>query len=223
VEGRVKQSIEVEAPVSRVYEYWRNLENLPAFMEDVEEVRSTGPDTTHWVVKGPLGYKVEFDARTTRDEPNSAVGWNVVGVDEAAMPGFGGEARFEEVAPGRTRVEVTVDLADGGGPEGSGAGSGDGVSAPDPEEVLGADLERFAEIVEGSDPVAWAGRERSRRTSGWAPEEPLPSPGTDFDGALLLLESWEADESSDDEEALANLKEALDRDRPSYRKLFPDG
>ncbi len=222
MDGRVKRSIEVEAPVSKVYEYWRNLENLPAFMKNIEEVRSTGPDTTHWVVKGPLGYKVEFDARTTRDEIDSAIGWNAVGVGEAAMPGFGGEARFEELAPGRTRVEVTVDLADGGGPEGSGSGSGADAPSPDPEEVLGADLERFAEIVEGSDPVAWAGRERSRRAFGESPE-PSGSPGTDFDGALLLLESWEADESSDDADALAELKEGLDRDRTSHRKLFPDG
>lgn len=223
MEGRAKQSIEVEAPVAKVYEYWSNLENLPSFMEDVEEVRPTGPDTTHWVVKGPLGYKAEFDARTTRDEPNGAVGWNAIG-DEAA--GFAGQARFEEVAPGRTRVEVTVDAPDRG-PDGFARGSGDATGeadeAPGPEEALRADLERFAEIVEGSDPVAWAGRERSRRASRGAPGERPSSAGTDFDGAILLLQSWEADEGSDDEEVLAELKEGLDRDRTSHRKLFPDG
>jgi uncharacterized membrane protein len=50
---RVEGSIEVEAPVQQVYEYWHNLENLPQFMTNIEEVRSTGPDTSHWVVKGP--------------------------------------------------------------------------------------------------------------------------------------------------------------------------
>ena len=227
MEGRAKQSIEVEAAVTKVYEYWSNLENLPRFMEDVEEVRPTGPDTAHWVVKGPLGYRAEFDARTIRDESNGAVGWNAIG-EEAA--GLAGEARFEEVAPGRTRVEVTVDAPDRG-PDGFAWGSGDATGeadeAPGPEETLRADLERFAEIVEGADPVAWAGRERSRRDSRWAfdaaPAEPPTAPGTDFNGAILLLESWEADESSDDEEVLAELKEGLDRDRTSHRKLFPDG
>src|SRR3712207_7660278 len=51
---RVEGSIEVEAPVQEVYAYWQTLENLPQFMANVEEVRSTGPDTTHWRVKGPL-------------------------------------------------------------------------------------------------------------------------------------------------------------------------
>jgi uncharacterized membrane protein len=73
---RVEGSIEVEAPVQQVYEYWKTLENLPHFMTNVEEVRSTGPDTTHWRVKGPLGASLEFDARTTQDETNEAIGWN---------------------------------------------------------------------------------------------------------------------------------------------------
>jgi excisionase family DNA binding protein len=39
---------------------------------------------------------------------------------------------------------------------------------------------------------------------------------------LRLLDEWMADESGYDEETWPKLKEALDRDRPSYRKLFPD-
>lgn len=36
-----------------------------------------------------------------------------------------------------------------------------------------------------------------------------------------LLDEWMADESGYDEEAWPKLKEALDRDRLGYRKLFP--
>jgi len=68
---RVEGNIEVEAPVQQVYEYWQNLENLPQFMSNIEDVRSTGPDTTHWVVKGPLGAKVEFDARAGAKGPEA--------------------------------------------------------------------------------------------------------------------------------------------------------
>ena len=50
---RVEGSIEVEAPVETVYDYWETLENLPQFMSNVEEVTFTGSDTTHWRVKGP--------------------------------------------------------------------------------------------------------------------------------------------------------------------------
>jgi hypothetical protein len=40
--------------------------------------------------------------------------------------------------------------------------------------------------------------------------------------AILLLEGWLADESGYDEETWPELKEALDQDRPSDRKLFVD-
>ena len=64
---RVESSVVVNAPVDQVYGYWRNLENLSNFMTNVENVRSTGSGMTHWVVKGPLGAKMEFDAQTTSE------------------------------------------------------------------------------------------------------------------------------------------------------------
>jgi hypothetical protein len=41
-------------------------------------------------------------------------------------------------------------------------------------------------------------------------------------GLDRLLDEWLADESGYDEEAWLELKEALDRDRLSYRRLFVD-
>ena len=105
---RVESSVVVEAPVSRVYEYWRDLENLSNFMSNVEDVRSTGPGMTHWVVKGPLGTKIEFDAQTTQDEEDRAIGWNTVDGDVQTS----GEVCFQEPGPERTRVEVTMNYSD---------------------------------------------------------------------------------------------------------------
>ena len=85
---RVEGSIEVEAPAQQVYEYWHTLENLPQFMTNVEEVRSTGPDTTHWRGKGPLGAGLEVDARANQDEPNEGIGWDTQG-GEGQTPGPG--------------------------------------------------------------------------------------------------------------------------------------
>jgi uncharacterized membrane protein len=73
---RVHESIEVQAPVEDVFRYWSNFENFSRFMQNVEEVRMTGPDTSHWRVRGPLGMSVEFDARTTEMDPSRGIGWN---------------------------------------------------------------------------------------------------------------------------------------------------
>ncbi|MBA2510292.1 MAG: SRPBCC family protein [Rubrobacteraceae bacterium] len=136
-------SIEVEAPVAQVYEYWRNLENLPSFMKNIEEVRSTGPDTTHWVVKGPLGYRAEFDARTTQDEQNSAIGWNTVDGDVQTS----GQVRFQEMTPNRTKVEVQMKFAN---PPGGKAGEAVSRLTSGPKAIMLQDLKNFKDIMEGT-------------------------------------------------------------------------
>ena len=35
---RVEGSVEIDAPVDKVYGYWETLENLPYFMRNIEEV-----------------------------------------------------------------------------------------------------------------------------------------------------------------------------------------
>jgi uncharacterized membrane protein len=138
---RVQESIEVQAPLQDVYSYWSNFENFPRFMENIEEVRMTGEDTSHWKVKGPLGTSVEFDAKTTEMNPEQGVGWNTI--DGQVMTS--GEIRFQEVQPDRTRVEVTMNYAD---PPGGKAGEAVASILSDPEKSMSQDLENFAGIVE---------------------------------------------------------------------------
>ena len=140
---RIESSVEVGAPVQQVYDYWKTLENLPSFMKNIEEVRPTGPDTTHWVVKGPLGYKAEFDAKTTQNKPNEALGWNSENGDVQTS----GQVRFTEVSPDRTRVEVQMNYWDPpGGPIGEAASR----VTSGPKANLEQDLRNFRDIMEGT-------------------------------------------------------------------------
>jgi uncharacterized membrane protein len=138
---RVHESIEVQAPLQDVFRYWSNFENFPSFMQNVEEVRMSGRDTSHWRVKGPLGKSVEFDARTTEMDPERGIGWNTTGGEVMTS----GEARFEEVSPGRTRIEVTMNYAN---PPGGKVGEVAANLISNPERNLREDVENFARIVE---------------------------------------------------------------------------
>jgi uncharacterized membrane protein len=138
---RVESSVVVEAPVARVYEYWSNLENLSDFMSNVEEVRAMGPDRTHWRVKGPLGAKVEYDAQTTQDEENRAIGWNTVDGDVQTS----GQVRFQELGSERTRVEVTMNYSD---PPGGKLGEVGSRVVTNPQVMMDQDLQYFKEIME---------------------------------------------------------------------------
>jgi uncharacterized membrane protein len=138
---RVHESIEVEAPVEEIFRYWSNFQNFSNFMSNIEEIRLTAQDTSHWRVKGPLGKSVEFDAKTTEMDPNRGIGWNTVDGDVMTS----GEVRFEEVSPGRTRIEVTMNYAD---PPGGVVGEVVANVLSNPERNLEEDLENFARIVE---------------------------------------------------------------------------
>ncbi len=139
---RVESSVVVEAPVERVYDYWRNLENLSNFMTNVEEVRAMGPDRTHWRVKGPLGAKMEYDAQTTQDEENRAIGWNSVDGNVQTT----GQVRFQELGPERTRVDVTMNYSN---PPGGKLGEVGSRLVANPQVMVDQDLQYFKEIMEG--------------------------------------------------------------------------
>ena len=138
---QVHESIEVQAPLQDVFSYWSNFENFSSFMSNVEEVRMTGQDTSHWKVKGPLGKTVQFDAKTTEMDPGRGIGWNTVDGDVSTS----GEARFEEIEPGRTRVDVTMNYSN---PPGGAVGEAVANIISNPERNLKEDLQNFAKIVE---------------------------------------------------------------------------
>lgn len=140
---RVDSSVVVEAPVEKVYDYWKTLENLPRFMTNVEEVRPVGPGRTHWRIKGPLGAKMEFDAETTRNEENEEIAWNSVDGNVETS----GEVRFQEVGAGRTRVEITLNYWDLPGGRIGEVGSR---LIANPQVMVDQDLRNFKQILEGT-------------------------------------------------------------------------
>jgi uncharacterized membrane protein len=140
---RIEGNIEIAAPVEDVYGYWETLENLPRFMSNVEEIHSTGPDTTHWKIRGPLGKTIEFDARTTEKRENEAIGWNSTNGDV----GTSGEVRFEQITPSRTRVEVQMNYAN---PPGGKVGEAASKAVANPKVMLEQDLRNLKDILEGN-------------------------------------------------------------------------
>ncbi len=138
---RVHESVEVQAPPQDLFLYWSNFQHLSRILRNVEEVRMTGQVTSHWRVKGPLGKTVEYDARTTEMSLERGIAWNSVEGEVDTS----GQVTFEEIAPGRTRVEVTMNYAD---PPGGRLGEVVADAISNPERELREDLENFARQVE---------------------------------------------------------------------------
>src|SRR6266404_3195761 len=72
---RVDKAISIQRPVSEVYAFWRQLENLPRFMRHLKSVTVQDNLHSHWVVR-TLGEKeVEWDAEIIEQRENEMVSW----------------------------------------------------------------------------------------------------------------------------------------------------
>ena len=140
---RAESSIRVAASAEDVYKFWRNFENFPQFMEHVKEVRLLDPEgkKSHWVLKGPLGVSVEYDAEVAKDEPNKMIGWNSTGGEM----GTSGAVTFAETGD-NTEVHVVMQWYD---PPGGAVGEAASKLLQNPEKMLEEDLQRFKDIAEG--------------------------------------------------------------------------
>lgn len=51
----IQTSLTVNKPIQQVYDFWRQLENLPLFMKHLKSVKQTGPKTSDWKAFIPGG------------------------------------------------------------------------------------------------------------------------------------------------------------------------
>ena len=63
------RTVTIRKPAAELYRFWRDFQNLPQFMENVEEVRPHG-DHEAWVVKAPGGRTVELHTRVIEEPPD---------------------------------------------------------------------------------------------------------------------------------------------------------
>ncbi len=101
----VNKTITVNAPIHIVFDLWSRLDNFPLFMSHVREVDiEIGGRKTRWIVDGPAGSHLEFEAETTAFEPDRVIAWRTLPKQKVEHEG---RVRFEEVN-GATRVHVVV-------------------------------------------------------------------------------------------------------------------
>jgi uncharacterized membrane protein len=140
----VVRTMTVDAPVERVYEFWNDFENFPRFMSHVREVKRTGPDRTHWVVAGPGGAPVEWDAIVTKRVPNEEISWRTV---EGSLVEHGGTVRFRSLGSNQSQIEIRMTYRPVGGALVHGLAS---LFGSDPQRVIADDLTRLATHLRGS-------------------------------------------------------------------------
>jgi uncharacterized membrane protein len=103
---RARASTTIGHPREKVFEFLRQLENLPRVMRHLISVETAENGRSHWIAQGPAGYQVQWDAEVINEIPNELVAWKSLpgsDVDQA------GSLRFRD-APGGRGTEIRVEL-----------------------------------------------------------------------------------------------------------------
>lgn len=138
----VQKTLEIGAPVQRVFAAWTDFSSFPRFMAHLREVRESESGISYWVADGPAGLPVSWSAEVVALQPFRRVAWRSV---EGSMIRNAGEVQFEDVAEDCTRIHVRMAYQPPAGQIGSAVAACFGA---DPGRQLDDDLRRFKALLE---------------------------------------------------------------------------
>lgn len=139
----VEHAITINRPLAEVYAYWRDFENLPAFMHHLESVRVTDNRRSRWRAKAPAGMVVEWEAELVGEREGEWIAWESIRGSDVQHRG---SVRFEH-APGArgTEIHVQIEYAPPAGVLGKTVAR---LFGEEPKQQLKDDLRRFKQIME---------------------------------------------------------------------------
>ncbi|MDT7778234.1 MAG: hypothetical protein QOC99_746 [Acidobacteriota bacterium] len=157
---KVEKSVTINRPAAELFQFWRNFENLPRFMNHLEAVRVTREGRSHWVAKAPAGMSVEWDAEIYNEKEGELIAWRTL---EGSQVASAGSVRFESAPGGRgTVVRVSLKYDPPGGKLGSLVAR---LFGENPEQQIDEDLRRFKQLMETGEVSTTKGQPTGRSAS----------------------------------------------------------
>lgn len=141
----VERTIHIQAPVEAVFRYGTP-RHFAAWMSHVREVIPGPRGALHWVIEGPAGMPVRWDAREVKRDENRLVAWRSL---PGAMVDAAGRITFEP-ENGGTRMHLQLQYVPFGGLVGQAVARAMG---DDPMRPLDEDLARFRTLLEAGMPA----------------------------------------------------------------------
>jgi uncharacterized membrane protein len=157
---RVDKSITIARPPREVYDFWRDLNNMARFMKNVESVTQLEGGRSRWVVAGPAGRKVEWDAVIHNEIEGEMIAWRSL---EGSAVQNAGSVWFKE-APGNRGTEVRIEMQYIP-PAGRIGAAIAALWGKDPGTQIGEDLHRLKQILEAGEILTTAGQPRGKATN----------------------------------------------------------
>lgn len=140
---QVEKTVTINASPESLYQFWRNFENLPRFMENLESVEVIDSKRSRWVADGPAGMDAGWEAEIINEIPNELIGWRSV---DGSRISNAGSVHFTPAAGGRgTEVKVVLRYDPPGGKMGAVISR---MFGEDPDWQVQEDLRRLKMLIE---------------------------------------------------------------------------
>ena len=155
---KVEESVTINRPVLEVYRFWRNFENLPRFMDHLESVTVIDETRSHWVAKGPVGTRIEWDAVIHNELDDELIAWR-------SLPGSeinnAGSVHFTPTADANgTEVRVVLSYEPPAGKLGAAVAR---ILGEEPSKQVADDLRRLKQVMDSGDVVPSSSKSRGKR------------------------------------------------------------
>jgi uncharacterized membrane protein len=102
----VGRSVTINRPRNELFAYWREFQNLPTFMTNVEKIEFIGTNRSKWTIRAPAGMTVELETEIVDVVEDSSISWRST---EGSQIKTEGKVTFTD-APGNRGTIVTADI-----------------------------------------------------------------------------------------------------------------
>jgi len=142
----VREAMRIDKPISEVYAFWRQLENLPRVLTHLEQVTELGNGRSHWIARGPAGMGVEWDAEIINEVENQVIGWRSLAGSDVVTAG---SVSFDTAREGRsTQVSVHLQYAPPAGKAGAMIAT---LFGREPSQTIREDLRQLKQLLEAGE------------------------------------------------------------------------
>ncbi|HEY9090486.1 SRPBCC family protein [Parasphingorhabdus sp.] len=101
------RAVTINRPREEIYAFWRDFQNLPTFMDNIEKVQPTGAEgRAIWTIKAPAGTTVDVETEIVEDIADELISWRSV---KGSQIDTEGRITFRDAPNGSgTWVEATI-------------------------------------------------------------------------------------------------------------------
>lgn len=136
------RTINLNAPIERVFEFWANHDNFPHFLSNVREVRHVGDGRSQWTAFGPAGAPVKWNSRITEFIPNKLIAWKS---EPGSAIAHAGAVRLDTNKDGSTRATIKMSFHPQAGAVGQAIET---IFGENPKREIEEGLRRMKAIIE---------------------------------------------------------------------------